>query len=380
MFVGRLIKLAAYVIAAVVFGLCLAVLLKQHDLELIRQFQSLQQVDPLPRAKELADAGEYCQALEYLDYFMDYDYVKENPKVTELYDEIKKKRGSYLFVGTDIVTGIVTGKGACTESLVSATVSDFFLIGDVRDLTIGLTSKYYHGQEADEFTMALAGVGILASGITYMTAGASTPAKASLSIFKVAKKLNKIPASLEKSLIRIFKRSAMTRDLKPMMPVARSVYRISKTPGLKMGDMFAILSRSRNVRDLGTMERVAATYGKNTGKFLNLGGEVPVRLIRRFPLDKNIAEAVDTAVKYGPEGTKLLARTGPTRFLKYVRATKYTARTTRSVWQGRLNSLLVKTMSLLPRPAIFSLAMLSGLVVLAVPAGFVLRKVTRKRR
>jgi hypothetical protein len=380
MFVGRLIKLAAYVIAAVVFGLCLAVLLKQHDLELIRQFQSLQQVDPLPRAKELADAGEYCQALEYLDYFMDYDYVKENPKVTELYDEIKKKRGSYLFVGTDIVTGIVKGKGACTESLVSATVSDFFLIGDLRDLTIGLTNKYYYGQEADEFTMALAGVGILASGITYMTAGASAPAKASLSIFKVSKKLNKIPASLEKSLIRIFKRSAMTRDLKPMMPVARSVYRISKTPGLKMGDMFAVLSRSRNVRDLRTMERVAATYGKNTGKFLNLGGEVPVRLIRRFPLDKNIAEAVDTAVNYGPEGTKLLARTGPTRFLKYVRATKYTARTTRSVWQGRLNSLLVKTMSLLPRPAIFSLAMLSGLVVLAVPAGFVLRKVTRKRR
>jgi voltage-gated potassium channel Kch len=336
-------------------------------------------VDPLPRAKELADAAEYCQALEYLDYFMDYDYVKENPKVTELYDEIKKKRGSYLFVGTDIVTGIVKGKGACTESLVSATVSDFFLIGDVRDLTIGLTNKYYYGQEADEFTMALAGVGILASGITYMTAGASTPAKASLSIFKVAKKLNKIPASLEKSLIRIFKRSAMTRDLKPMMPVARSVYRISKTPGLRMRDVFAVLSRSRNVRDLKTMERVAATYGKNTGKFLNLGGEVPIRLIRRFPLEKNIAEAVDTAVKYGPEGTKLLAKTGPTRFLKYVRATKYAARTTRSVWQGRLNSLLVKTMSLLPRPAIFSLAMLSGLVVLAVPTGFVLRKVTRKK-
>jgi len=89
---------------------------------------------------------------------------------------------------------------------------------------------------------------------------------------------------------------------------------------------------------------------------------------------------VDTAVKYGPDGARLLAKTGPTRFLKYVRATKYAARTTRSVWQGRLNNLLVKTMSLLPRPAIFSLALLSGLVVLAVPAGFVLRRVARKRR
>jgi hypothetical protein len=380
MFLGRLIKLAAYVISVIIFALCLAVIIKQHDLELIKQFQSLQQVDPLPRANELADAGEYCQALEYLDYFMDYDYVKKDPRVTELYDEIKKKRGSYLFVGTDIATGVWKGKGACPESLVSATVSDFFLIGDVRDLAIGLTNKYYYGQEADEFTMALAGVGVLASGITYVTAGAGTPVKTSLSIFKMAKKLNKIPTSMQKSLVRVFKRSAQTGDLKPLMPVAQSVYRISRTPGLKMGDMFSVLSRSRNVRDFKAMERVAVTYGKKTGKFLNLGGEAPVTVIRRFPMDKNIVEAVDTAVKYGPDGTRLLAKTGPTKFLKYVTATKYAARTTRSLWQGRLNNLLVNTVSLLPQPAIFSLAMLSGLVVLAVPAGFVLRKILRKRR
>jgi hypothetical protein len=283
-------------------------------------------------------------------------------------------------VGTDIATGVWKGKGACPESLVSATVSDFFLIGDVRDLAIGLTNKYYYGQEADEFTMALAGVGVLASGITYVTAGAGTPVKTSLSIFKMAKKLNKIPTSMQKSLVRVFKRSAQTGDLKPLMPVAQSVYRISRTPGLKMGDMFSVLSRSRNVRDFKAMERVAVTYGKKTGKFLNLGGEAPVTVIRRFPMDKNIVEAVDTAVKYGPDGTRLLAKTGPTKFLKYVTATKYAARTTRSLWQGRLNNLLVNTVSLLPQPAIFSLAMLSGLVVLAVPAGFVLRKILRKRR
>jgi len=375
-----LIKLSAYLIAVVIFALCLAVLIRQHDLELIKQFQSLQQVDPLPRARELADAGEYCQALEYLDYFMDYDYVKESPKVAELYDEIKKKRKSYLFVGTDIATGVLKGKGACIESLVSATVSDFFLVGDVRDLAIGLTNTYYYGQEADEFTMALAGVGVLASGVTYMTAGAGAPVKTSLSIFKMAKKLNKISTSLQKSLIKVFKRSAEARDLKPIMPLAQSVYRISKTPGLKMGDMFAVLSRSRNVRDIKTMERAAATYGRKTGKFLSLGGEAPVSVVRRFPMDKNIVEAVDTAVKYGPDGTRLLAKTGPTRFLNYVRATKYAARTTRSVWQGRLNNLLVKTMSLLPQSAIFSLAMLSGLAVVGVPTAFVLRKVLHRRR
>jgi hypothetical protein len=196
----------------------------------------------------------------------------------------------------------------------------------------------------------------------------------------MAKKLNKIPASLQKSLIRVFRRSANARDLKPMMPAAESIYKISKTPGLKMGDMFAVLSRSRNVRDFKTMERVATTYGKKTGKFLSLGGDAPVTVVRRFPMDKNIVESVDTAVKYGPEGAGLLAKTGPTKFLKYVRVTKYAARTTRSVWQGRLNNLMIKTMSLLPHSAIFSLGLVSGLVVVGFPTAFVLRKVLRKRR
>lgn len=378
-FFGRLIKITAYAVAVIIFALCLTVLIKQHDLELIRQFEGLQQVDPLPRARELADAGEYCQALEYLDYFMDYDYVKNDPKVNELYDQIKRKRESYLFVGTDIATGVLKGKGACLESLVSATVSDFFLIGDVRDLALGLTNKYYYGQGADDFTMALAGVGLLASGVTYVTAGAGAPVKTSLSVLKLAKKLNKIPASLQKSLTKIFRRSVVARDLKPIMPVAQSIYRISRTPGLKMGDMFTVLSRSRNVRDIKTMERVALTYGKKTGKFLHLGGDAPVALVRRFPMDRHAVEALDTAIKYGTDGTRLLAKIGPTKFLNYVRVTKYAARTTRSVWQGRLNHLLVKTMSMLPQPAIFSLGLLSGLVAVGVPAVFVLRKFLPRR-
>ena len=58
MFLRRLIKLAGYIVALIIFALCLAVLINRHDLELIKQFQSLQQVDPIPRARELAEAGE----------------------------------------------------------------------------------------------------------------------------------------------------------------------------------------------------------------------------------------------------------------------------------------------------------------------------------
>lgn len=380
MLMGRLLKIASYLAAAAIFVLCVVALVNRHEVELIRQFAALQQVDPLPRARELDAAGEYCQAIEYLEYFMDYDYVKADPEVSRLYAAIKDKRDSYLFIGSDIASGILKGKGACPEALVSATASDFFLVGDVRDLLIGMTKKYYYGEDADEFTMALASVGIVATGIAYASAGTGAPVKGSLSLLKTANKLGKLPVPLQKSLLTVFKEAARTGDVKPVMPVARSLYAISHTPGLKVRDMFTVLSRSKNVGDLKVMEKVAGTFGAKTGKFIQLGGETPVRLVQKFPHNKQLVESVDAAIRYGSQGTNLLAKTGPGKFLRYLTLTKYSARAGRSLWEGRLSRLLVKTIQLLPDPAIMGIGLLSGLIAVGLPLGWLVKKVRYARR
>jgi hypothetical protein len=379
MFSFRLIKIGAYVVVAAIFALSVAALVNRHEVELIRQFAALQQVDPLPKAKEFAAAGEYCQALEYLDYFMEYPYVKDDPDVRTLYDEIQQKRNSYAFIGSDIASGVWRGTGACPEALVSATASDFFLVGDVRDLLLGMTKKYYYGEEADEFTMALASVGIVATGLAYLSGGAGTPLKGSLSLLKTAKKLDKLPQPLQKSLIASFKEVSHTGDLKPIIPVAGSLYAISKTPGMKVRDVFAVLSRSRNIDDLKVMEKVAGKYGAKTGKFMHLGGEAPVNVLRRFPNDAKLVAAVDSAVTYGSPGANLLVKTGPTKFLRYLALTKYSARAGRSLWEGRLSTLLVKTIQLLPDPAIMGIGLASGLIALGLPLQWMVRRVRARR-
>jgi hypothetical protein len=378
-------KLTAFLVVVLIFGVSVYVLAERREMTLLTRFQALRRVDPLPHARALANAEEFCDALEYLDYFREYDYVRNDPRVTKLYDKIREKREAYLFRAGDIWNGVWKGKGACMESLVSATVSDFFIVGDVRDLVRGALDKYY-GRETSDFTMALAGLGVFLTGAVVLatpsSGGAAAPAgvsaKVSLSLLKLAKKMGKLPNTLQKSLVRIFKRCRRLGSLRPLRPISRSIYRISRVKGLKIRDFFTIISRCRNVRDIKVMERVAKTYGKRTGKFLRLGGDAPITVAKRFGKSVKVTEAMNAAVKYGPDGTRLLVKTGPTKFLKYLRIAKYGVRTTRSIWQHRLTMLLAGLISMLPLWALYGITALSGLGAVGAPAVYVRNRLRRR--
>ncbi len=89
-FFKTILKSIVYVTAFVLFGLCLTAILHKDHLRLITEFETLKEVDPRIRATELADKGDYCQALAYMEYFMDYNYVRENPAMVEYYGSLKE--------------------------------------------------------------------------------------------------------------------------------------------------------------------------------------------------------------------------------------------------------------------------------------------------
>ncbi|MGO9118314.1 MAG: hypothetical protein ACLQPD_11995 [Desulfomonilaceae bacterium] len=363
-FSKTILKLVAYLASVVLFGLCLTAILERDHLQLITKFETLKEVDPRIRAAELADKGDYCQALEYMEYFMDYDYVGQNPAMAEYYRNLQEKRDSLAFRGQDVWNGVWAGKGSCPESMISSTVTDFLIIGDVRSL-VWEAAKWWKNEPNDDFVVALASIGILASALTYGTGGAAAPAKGSLSLLKVAKKADKISAPLQKSFVSVFKEAKRTRSLNQVKPISDAIYQLATTSNMKMRDFLTIVSRADNVRDVRLMPKVAKAYGKKTGKLLSLGGDDALRIFRRFGNHKDISSALDTAVKYGPEGTRLLVKVGPSQFLKYVTLTKYAARTTRSVWQGHLTSLLTWSVKSIPQTGIWILAVLSGIIVVS---------------
>jgi hypothetical protein len=61
--------------------------------------------------------------------------------------------------GAGALTGSAAGPEASTEALVGAVVADFFIIGDIRDLTIQ-AARAMSGREVDPVIVALSGIGV----------------------------------------------------------------------------------------------------------------------------------------------------------------------------------------------------------------------------
>jgi hypothetical protein len=375
-------KLASYLLAVLIFAASVAVIVYPDAASLLKAFKTLQAKgvhDPLPKARELYQAKEYCQALEYLEHCMDYPDVVESPEVQDLYARIKADRESWSTVARNVFDGVWKGKGPCLESLVSATVTDFFVVGDLRDLAWE-GNKIRQGQEIDEFTVVLSGVGLTLSAVTYATA----PVKGSISVLKLAKKTGKLPHSLQTALVAVFKEAERTKSWKPFEPVAEGIYRLRQTKDFKVGDSLILLSRCKDVKDIGLMADVVAVCGKKTGKFLNLGGDASVVVFKKFGKHGGLPVAMDSAIRHGPEGLRLLEKTGPNKFMKYLVLSKFMTRGIRSWHEERLSELLkilalyvfywlMSLLSWLPTIVRYALLILSGLVVIGVPSKYLYR-------
>jgi hypothetical protein len=360
----KLIKLLFYFTVIGIFIVCASAHLRRHHLRTVAEFEALQEYNPLKKTKALADDGKTCEALEYLEAFLGYDYVKENPEIISYYNALREERESYSFKAKDIASGVYYGKGACPEATISATVSDFLIIGDVRDLTRNALLKYYYDEESDDFTMTLAGVGIIASVITYASAGAAGGAKVSVSIVKVAKTTGSLSKRLQASLLPLMKKTLKTRDLKHIRPVLNAINRMKTVHGLNLRDTLTIIAKCHSVEDIIRAEKTVAQLGPKTGKFIKAGGESVLSVARRFPLSKQLSPAIETSLKYGKEGTKLVQKHGPNKFLRYIAITKYSARTVRSLHERRLSALLLWLALTLSDEVLFLCALISGTAVL----------------
>lgn len=359
-------KWVAYLFVVLGFAASVFVIAHREEMKSIVQFQNLRPVDPLPEAKRLAEAGLVCDAIEYLDYFLEHDYGQQNPEIIRFATELREKRDSWTFRGVDVLSGIFMGKGACLESMVSAVAADFFVVGDIRDLVLE-TNKWLQGESVDEFTVGLASIGVLLTGVTTVASGTTAPVKGTVSLLKLAKNLDKLPKSFQRSLLALFREAKALKTLKPLESATTSLATMAKTPGVRTRDMLEILARCENVSDLKFMENVAAAYGKNTAKFLTLGGKESLEVVRKFGDAPKVVEAMHEAVQYGPEGARLLAKTGPDTFLRYTKIAKYGSRAVRTTYQERLTFLLTRLVKLLPDWMLFAIAGVTGIVTLSVP-------------
>lgn len=219
MFLFKLpVKLALLVLAAIAAG----VLWQQAQLSVL----ALSRLDPVPETRAMVAEKRYADAAAYLDFFMAYDYVNQDPAAQALHAEIESVRGSLSYQAGKLSEGLLKGTSDEAVGQAASVITDLFVVGDIRDLANQATN-FVQGEDVDEVVTALASIGFVATGAqlasgaaTVGTAGfaaptvaASTTAKSGIIILKAAGKLGKLPPWLGKAIVNGAKAVKQTKTL-----------------------------------------------------------------------------------------------------------------------------------------------------------------------
>lgn len=333
-------KLALLVLAAVSAG----VLWQQTQLAAL----ALTRVDPLPDTRAMLAEEHYAEAWGYLSFFMDYDYVNQNPEARSLYQEISSKRGSWQYQLNKLGEGLLSGTSDETIGQTASFVSDIFVIGDIRDLAVQGVNLA-QGEEVDNTLVALASLGVIATAAqaasgagTVATGGAAAPAvagttvaKSGLIALKTAKKLGKLPSWLDKTIIQSAKTAKKSKSLGALTNVLGDVNTLAKTRG-----GFKLMGQAKNAAELRRMAKFADTFGAQSATIYRVGGKVAVEVAQRA--DKLGKVPIKLATTFGQGGLKLLDNVGALKFTKVV------GRVTKMSYKGDILNLLAKLLLQLP--------------------------------
>ena len=334
-----IIKLTFLVLAIISGG----VLWQQAQLSVL----ALSRIDPLPEVNTLLQQERYAEAFNYLDFFMDYEYVQENPEAQALYAQIEEQRTSWNYQLSKVTEGLLSGTSDETWGQVAAVATDFFVVGDIRDLAYqGI--NLVQGEEVDEVIVALATLGVVvtaaqvASGAgTVATGGIAAPAvvgstvaKSSLITLKAARKLGKLPSWLGKTLIQAAKKATKTKNLNSLTPIFRDVNTLAKTRG-----GFKLIEQTKNAAELRRMARFAQTFESSSATVYRLGGKTAVKLAQQTT--KASKKSIKLAATFGKDGLTVLDKVGGLKFTKLV------SRASKMTYKGDIFRLIAKLLLLI---------------------------------
>ncbi len=253
--------------------------------------------------KEITESiteGRFDDTRMYIDIAKEHGYsLYYDQYQQQLQEQDTKGRRIKDNVG-NFVNGFVSGKGSTGAGVAGAITSDFTVVGDVRDLH----TEYQHYQKnepVDELVATLSGAGIGLTAITIGSVGSAAPAKAGVSLVKMAKKTRRLSAPFQrqllhlaanvfdwssfikiaksgkgmKNIIRAAKTAYHPKAIKPLEKVASQVSSIRKASSV--ADTLRLLKYVETTKDLRHLEKVAIKHGTKSKGYLKLLGKGMLR-------------------------------------------------------------------------------------------------------
>jgi len=229
---------------------------------------------------DLRRNGKIGEALAICNYVKDQPGMPNRDTIEKIGADIEREQASWLGKCKRFGSGFATGKIDSSEATVGTVVSDFLVIGDIRDLGI----QGYHaakGQEVDAIVVLLSGIGVLASASSFIPEPgepAVAGADAGISLLKALTKIHAITTEFRKKALELGQVVLKTRKLGPFGELLIDVRSMAKAA--PAGTLGTAMKEVKSVEDLKAVSRCMALAPNETITALNVGGSRAKDLIK----------------------------------------------------------------------------------------------------
>ncbi len=259
-------------------------------------------------AERLRSEQRYAEALTVVDTGMDDADGAERRDILTLRRQIAAERRSVLRRLKEAGKGALTGRGESAEALLGAVGTDFFILGDIRDLAIEGTKQVVDG-ESDKLILGLSTVGVATSAWS-AAGGTGIAAEAGVNILKIARKTGSLSRKMVDKLMVLVRSARRTKNADGLAKVAVNTGRLAKYGG----PSFALhtLKYVDSPADLAKLTKQLGKRGDLAFAVHVTKGEGVTHLVKR---GDRAADAVVAAAKHGDHGRAWL-RAGNGRLFK----------------------------------------------------------------
>ena len=253
------------------------------------------------KADDLEGAKETVQLATHFAYSIDAAGYRKRIDTLNTFEHRATKNVK------DFFNGFTSGKGDTGAGVSGAVISDFTVVGDVRDLSEQY-QIYQKGQQVNQLIITLSGIGIGLTAATIGSGGATAPAKAGTSLLKLASKTGRLSRRFTQELVQkaqkafdwqLFTRLSKSdasldgirhaatqafnpRAMKSLSDLADQANSIRKNTSTL--DTLHLLKYVENTNDLRRIEKITVKQGKYTKgimKFLGKGALRGTKILKK---------------------------------------------------------------------------------------------------
>jgi len=226
-------------------------------------------------------------------------HVALDPSLVEKVKAATAEAATTRHKAQSFARGFITGEPDDMAALAGTTLGDLFVFGDIRD-ALREGTRLAMGQKADELVLGLASAGIAITAASYVTFGAAAPARAGLTLMKVARKTGSLGNELAGSLGRMVRQAGFSepavaarvgRDAVKveraggLLNFARDVGRVEKAAGGRAA--FDGLKIAKEPGDMTRVARLAEKEGSRTRAILKIAGRGAI-MLAAFAFDASV--------------------------------------------------------------------------------------------